>query len=101
MSSEPPTSAFRRAKRDEELTHKPEFKPSIRSASPARNAPPTPLLTAKEAAHYLRVSLSWLAKKRMSGDGPAYTKVGKSVCYLESALIEWIKSRRRLSTREQ
>jgi excisionase family DNA binding protein len=101
MPPQPPTSASRRTKWGEELTHKSEFKPSSKPTSPARNAPPTPLLTAKEAAHYLRVSKSWLAKKRMSGDGPAYIKVGRSVRYLESALIEWMKSRRRLSTSEQ
>jgi excisionase family DNA binding protein len=62
---------------------------------------PNLLLTASEAAQYLRVSLSWLAKARIRGDGPAYVKVGRSVRYLESALIEWMKSRRRLSTSEQ
>lgn len=101
MASEPPTPTSCRAKRDKEPTHKPEFKLSAKPASPARNATPTPLLTAKEAAHYLRVSESWLAKKRMSGDGPAYIKVGRSVRYLEAALIEWIRLRRRLSTSEQ
>jgi len=66
---------------------------------------PTPpavvLLTAKDAAKTLKVSLSWLAKARMRGDGPAYFKIGNSVRYAESALIEWMRSRRRLSTSEQ
>jgi predicted DNA-binding transcriptional regulator AlpA len=109
MSSEPPTSA---PKWDKEITHKPEFKTSTMVVPQARNAPPAPrspvrsspsidvLLTPKEAAHYLRVSLSWLAKARMRGDGPAYVKVGRSVRYTEQALILWMKSRQRLSTSE-
>ena len=32
------------------------------------------LLTPKEAADFLRVSESWLAKARMRGDGPPYVK---------------------------
>jgi predicted DNA-binding transcriptional regulator AlpA len=56
------------------------------------------LLTPKDAASFLRVSLSWLAKARMRGDGPPYVKVGSSVRYSESALTEWMKSRVRLST---
>ena len=58
-------------------------------------------LTAKEAADFLRVSLSWLAKARMRGDGPPYVKVGRSIRYAEAALLQWMKSRQRLSTSEQ
>jgi predicted DNA-binding transcriptional regulator AlpA len=64
-------------------------------------APIIVLLTAKEAAKLLKVSLSWLAKARMRGDGPAYVKVGRSIRYVETALIQWPKSRQRLSTSEQ
>jgi hypothetical protein len=35
------------------------------------------LLTPKEAAKVLKVSLSWLAKARMRGDDPPYIKLGK------------------------
>jgi excisionase family DNA binding protein len=102
MSSEPPHSASGRAKWNEELPHKSEFKPSAKPVSSVRNAPPTTtLLTAKEAANYLRVSLSWLAKARMRGDGPPYIRVGRSIRYAEAALIQWMKSRQRLSTSEQ
>ena len=59
------------------------------------------LLTPKEAAVFLRKSVSWLAKKRMDGNGPTYIKMGRSVLYTESALLQWIKSRQRLSTSEQ
>jgi predicted DNA-binding transcriptional regulator AlpA len=66
--------------------------------------PTTPiivLLTAKEAAKTLKVSLSWLAKARMRGDGPPYVKVGRAIRYAETALIQWMKSHQRLSTSEQ
>ena len=37
------------------------------------------LLTPKEAARLLKVSLSWLAKARMRGDGPRYIRIGRCV----------------------
>jgi excisionase family DNA binding protein len=66
--------------------------------------PATPafvLLTPKEAAKLLKVSVSWLAKARMRGDGPPYIRIGRSIRYTEAALIQWMKSRQRLSTSEQ
>jgi hypothetical protein len=61
----------------------------------------SPLLTAKDAAVRLKVSLSWLAKARMRGDGPPYICVGRSIRYAEAALIQWMRSRQRLSTSQQ
>ena len=58
------------------------------------------LLTPKEAAGFLRVSLSWLAKARMRGDGPPYIQIGRSVRYSETVLIHWMKSQQRRSTSE-
>jgi predicted DNA-binding transcriptional regulator AlpA len=60
----------------------------------------SPLLTAKEAGARLKVSLSWLAKARMRGDGPPYICIGRSIRYAETALIQWMRSRQRLSTSE-
>ena len=60
--------------------------------------PPTAiptLMTPNEAAKILKVSLSWLAKARMRGDGPPYIRVGRSIRYAEAALIQWMKSRQR------
>ena len=57
-------------------------------------------LVPKEAARLLKVSLSWLAKARMRGDGPPYMKIGRSIRYSETDLLQWTKSRRRLSTSE-
>jgi predicted DNA-binding transcriptional regulator AlpA len=59
------------------------------------------LLTPKEAAALYGVSISWLAKARMRGDGPPYVKVGRSVRYSEAGLIQWAKSHQRLMTSEQ
>jgi hypothetical protein len=59
------------------------------------------LLTPHEAAVILQVSLSWLAKARMRGDGPPFVRVGRSIRYSEVALQLWMKSRQRLSTSEQ
>jgi hypothetical protein len=55
------------------------------------------MLTPKEAANFLRVSESWLAKARMRGDGPHYAKFGRAIRYPESGLIGYTKSRLRLS----
>ncbi len=53
------------------------------------------LLTPKEAAKLLKVSVSWLAKARMRGDGPPYVKFGKSIRYSEAALLAWLKAHQR------
>jgi predicted DNA-binding transcriptional regulator AlpA len=59
------------------------------------------LLTARDAANFLRLSQSWLAKARMRGDGPPYVKLGRSIRYTETGVLQWMKSRQRFSTSEQ
>lgn len=59
------------------------------------------VFTPEETANRLKVSLSWLAKARMHGDGPPFIKIGRAIRYSESALQQWMKSRQRLSTSEQ
>jgi hypothetical protein len=56
------------------------------------------LLSPKEAAQKLHCSTSFLAKKRMTGDGPPFVKRGRAVLYTEPALVQWIKSLTRMST---
>jgi hypothetical protein len=56
------------------------------------------LLTPKEAAQLLKVSLSWLAKARMRGDGPPYIQFGRAVRYTRQTLFQWMKLRQRVST---
>ena len=58
------------------------------------------LLGPKEAAQRFKMSTSWLAKRRLTGDGPPYIKIGRSIRYSEIALLQWMKSRQRLSTSE-
>ncbi len=72
-----------------------------RTPMPSKAAPAAEILTAAEAAKILKMSESWLAKARMRGDGPAFMKVGRSVRYALPALQQWMKSRQRLSTREE
>ena len=66
--------------------------------SPKPAAPAMVLLTPKDAARMLTVSISWMAKARMRGDGPPFIKVGRGVRYSEVALLLWMKSRQRMST---
>jgi hypothetical protein len=56
------------------------------------------LLSPKEVAQKYRCSESFLAKKRMTGDGPVFIKRGRSVLYAEPALLQWLKTRTRTST---
>ncbi len=53
-----------------------------------------------QAAAYLKSSPSTLAKKRLTGDGPPYTKLGRNVLYAKRDLDEFLASHRRLSTSE-
>jgi predicted DNA-binding transcriptional regulator AlpA len=71
------------------------------AAAQRQTAPIIVLLTPKEAAKLLKVSVSWLAKARMQGDGPPYIQIGgRSVRYSVAVLIQWMKSRQRQSTSE-
>jgi hypothetical protein len=56
------------------------------------------LLSPKEAADKCRCSISYLAKARMTGDGPPFIKRGRSVLYAEPVLLQWLKARTRTST---
>ena len=47
--------------------------------------------TAKEAADYLHLSPSTLAKWRMRGIGPAYHRVGKRIVYyIKTEISDWL-----------
>jgi predicted DNA-binding transcriptional regulator AlpA len=70
-------------------------------ASQTLGTPSIVLLTPKETAGRFKVSASWLAKARMRGDGPPYIPIGRSIRYAEAAVVQWMKSRQRLSTSEQ
>ena len=50
----------------------------------------------EQAAYYLGISKSTLAKFRMTknGNGPAYLKLGRSVRYLKEDLDAWLTANR-------
>lgn len=57
------------------------------------------LLRPKEAARYLRVSYSTLARWRGSGEGPKFSKAGpRVIVYERTNLDDWIASRSGSST---
>jgi hypothetical protein len=58
-------------------------------------------LRTKEAAERLRVSPSFLEKRRVYGDGPPYTTAGKIVLYAVEELDRWLAERTRCSTSER
>jgi predicted DNA-binding transcriptional regulator AlpA len=59
------------------------------------------LLMPSEAATSLGVSLSWLAKARLRGNGPVYIKIGRAVRYRESGIRDYLRARTRTSTSER
>lgn len=56
--------------------------------------------TAKAAA-YLGCSPRTLEKRRQTGDGPVFLKLGRSVVYMRSDLDKWLRACRRVSTSDQ
>ena len=50
-------------------------------------------LTADDAAKVLGLAPSTLAKLRLSGNGPAYCKLGRRVVYRREDLEVWLESR--------
>jgi len=55
----------------------------------------------KEAADYLRTSPSTLAKRRLYGGGPRFTRIGRAVRYRKSDLDEFMASNLQRSTFER
>ncbi len=49
------------------------------------------LLEPSEAAAFLKVSLSWLAKVRAAYDGPPFIRIGRCIRYRKVALLYWLK----------
>ncbi len=52
------------------------------------------------AGHYVGVAASTLTKKRLSGAGPRYIKLGARVLYDRADLDAWLLSSKRTSTSE-
>jgi Helix-turn-helix domain len=58
----------------------------------------SPKLLVREAAEFLRCSTSFLNKKRITGDGPPFSKVGKKILYDQKDLEDWLLSTKRRRT---
>lgn len=57
-------------------------------------------LTPHQAAEYLNSSVSTLAKRRLYGGGPRFTRIGRAVRYRKSDLDEFMASNLQRSTFE-
>lgn len=64
---------------------------------PQANSPPRMLRT-DEASKLIGLSPSTLAKLRLTGGGPRYIKLGRTVVYDPADIEAWLRSHRRLST---
>jgi excisionase family DNA binding protein len=62
---------------------------------------PAQYLTPPEAAEYLRISVSTLAKLRVYGGGPAFTRIGRAIRYARTELDAFMAARTARSTSEQ
>ncbi|WP_375589188.1 helix-turn-helix domain-containing protein [Hoeflea alexandrii] len=58
------------------------------------------VLSADQVAARLGLAVSTLAKMRLSGEGPAYSKLGHRVVYRPEDIESWIASKRYRSTSE-
>jgi excisionase family DNA binding protein len=63
-------------------------------------ASPETYFRPREAADYLRSSESTLAKKRLTGEGPPFVRIGRAVRYRRSDLDAWMAASIRTSTSE-
>jgi predicted DNA-binding transcriptional regulator AlpA len=60
---------------------------------------PTRIKLTPDTAIYIGAKPGFLEKKRLSGDGPPFIRIGsRKVGYLTEDLDRWLESRRRTST---
>jgi hypothetical protein len=52
-----------------------------------------PLLSTEEAAQFLNVSPSWLAKARIRGEGPEYIQIARAIRYTRMSLLQFVMAR--------
>jgi excisionase family DNA binding protein len=60
-----------------------------------------PLLTQDEAAEFLKLSVRTVERLRVSGRGPKFLKIFRSVRYRPADVEAWLASRVRGSTSEE
>jgi predicted DNA-binding transcriptional regulator AlpA len=58
------------------------------------------LLTERQAAGFVNLSLSMMRKMRGNGTGPAFVKIGASVRYPADSLAAFIQERTKMTTRK-
>lgn len=58
------------------------------------------IATCDEAAAFLRIGKSTLAKMRLTGEGPKFCKQGRKVVYDRDDVLSWLATRKRTSTSE-
>jgi len=63
------------------------------SSEPSREADGRKVLPARDAARFVGLSESTLAKLRLNGNGPVYCKLGRRVVYRPADLEQWLQSR--------
>ena len=61
---------------------------------------PAPLQNEKQAAEWLGLSVRWLQESRVTGEGPPFLKIGRSVRYRIEDLDAWSRERLHRSTSE-
>lgn len=67
---------------------------AIAEAVAAAIATPREWLNPEDAAAYLDLSVTWLAKLRMANTGPAYHLVGRRCLYRRTDLDAWVAEHR-------
>ena len=60
----------------------------------------SPYLRTAAAASYIGLKKSTLEKLRLTGDGPVFSKLGRTVVYNRPDLDQFVTDRRQLSTSE-
>jgi hypothetical protein len=54
-----------------------------------------PILTERDAARMISMSVDWLRERRWHGDGPAYLRMGKkAIRYERDVLLEFMRRHR-------
>ena len=55
-------------------------------------------LSEGEVARITGMSVAWLQRKRWSGGGIPFAKLGRAVRYKLSDVLDWVEERKRIST---
>src|SRR4051794_910378 len=89
-----PPSLFRNSNHNSRLAPGPTQLTAHEPATPVGES----YLTAAESAQYLRSSTSTLAKYRLRGIGPPYSRIGRVIRYRRTDLDQWMASKLANST---